>query len=49
MLAGPRTEDYSGIHTHVFTPETREFYALERLWGSAIRVEISDEAAARPA
>jgi len=27
---------------HVFTPDTREFYALERLWGSADRVEVSD-------
>jgi ribosome-associated protein len=25
---------------HVFTPETRRFYALERLWGSAIRREV---------
>ena len=24
----------------VFTPETRRFYALERLWGSAIRREV---------
>jgi len=41
--------DYFDFVVHVFTPETREFYALERLWGSAIRVEISDEVAARPA
>jgi len=24
---------------HVFTPDTREFYALDRLWGSAERLE----------
>lgn len=27
---------------HVFTPETRRFYDLERLWGSAVRLDIPD-------
>ena len=25
--------DYLDVDVHVFTPETREFYGLERLWG----------------
>jgi ribosome-associated protein len=39
--------DYFDFVVHVFTPETREFYALERLWGSATRLEIPDQVAAR--
>ena len=38
--------DYFDFIVHVFTPETREFYALERLWGSAERIEIDDAAVA---
>jgi ribosome-associated protein len=38
--------DYFDFIVHVFTPETREFYALERLWGSAERVEIEEDAPA---
>lgn len=34
--------DYFDFVVHVFTPDTREFYALERLWGSADRAEFSD-------
>jgi ribosome-associated protein len=32
--------DYFDFIVHVFTPATREFYSLERLWGAAERVEV---------
>jgi len=32
--------DYFDFIVHVFAPETRLFYGLERLWGSAERIEI---------
>jgi ribosome-associated protein len=32
--------DYFDFIVHIFAPETRAFYGLERLWGSAQRVEI---------
>jgi ribosome-associated protein len=38
--------DFFSFIVHVFSPHTREFYALERLWGDAERIEISDEPAA---
>jgi ribosome-associated protein len=31
--------DYFDFIVHVFAPETRLFYGLERLWGNADRVE----------
>ena len=31
--------DYFDFIVHVFAPETRLFYGLERLWGSAERVD----------
>ena len=27
--------DYLDVVVHIFTPETREFYRLEQLWGEA--------------
>ena len=36
--------DFFTFIVHVFTPQTREFYSLERLWGDAERIEISDPA-----
>ena len=35
--------DFFTFIVHVFTPQTREFYSLERLWGDAQRIEVSDE------
>lgn len=32
--------DYFDFIVHVFAPETRMFYGLERLWGSAEPVEV---------
>jgi ribosome-associated protein len=33
--------DYFDFIVHVFAPETRAFYGLERLWGSADRIEVA--------
>ena len=35
--------DFFTFIVHVFSPHTREFYSLERLWGDAERIEVSDE------
>jgi ribosome-associated protein len=32
--------DYFDFIVHVFAPETRVFYDLERLWGNAERIEV---------
>ena len=33
--------DYSDFVVHLFTPRTRAFYDLERLWGGASRIEVA--------
>jgi ribosome-associated protein len=37
--------DYFTFIVHVFAPDARAFYDIERLWGSAERVEMPDPAA----
>ena len=37
--------DYFDFVVHVFTAEQRRFYSLERLWGSAARIDVPDVAA----
>jgi ribosome-associated protein len=33
--------DYFDFIVHVFAPETRAFYGLERLWGNAERIDVA--------
>jgi ribosome-associated protein len=40
--------DYFDFIVHIFSPEPRAFYDLERLWGNAERIEI-DDPSAKPA
>ena len=39
--------DFFTFIVHVFTPQTRAFYGLERLWGDAERIDMSEEHAAK--
>jgi ribosome-associated protein len=40
--------DYFDFIVHVFSPQARQFYGLERLWGNAIRHELADDDAGEP-
>ncbi len=35
--------DFSSVVVHIFTDEARKFYDLERLWGDAEQMDISDK------
>ena len=37
--------DYGTLVCHIFLPETRDFYRLERLWGDAPHVQLDLEGA----
>ena len=34
--------DYFDFIVHIFSPDARAFYALERLWGNAKRIEVPE-------
>jgi len=35
--------DYGDLLVHIFSPKSREYYSLERLWQGAKKVEIPAE------
>jgi len=39
--------DYVDVVIHIFLPQIREFYALEKLWGDAKMEELAEEKIAR--
>jgi len=36
-------QDYGDVVVHLFTPETREYYAIEELWADAPRIDWENE------
>ncbi len=34
--------DYNDVLVHIFQPESRQYYNIERLWNDAARVNLSD-------
>jgi ribosome-associated protein len=39
--------DYLDVVVHLFTPEVRDFYSLERLWGEVSELKLSTPGEAR--
>ena len=37
--------DYGSVVVHIFQPEAREYYRLDKLWGDAPRVKLDLEGA----
>jgi len=35
--------DFFSFIVHIFTPHTRAFYSLERLWGDADRIDVASD------
>ena len=35
-------QDYGDVVLHLFSPEAREFYDLDRMWQDAKKVDVSD-------
>lgn len=40
--------DYGALVVHVLTEERRSYYALDRLWGDATRMELADGGSSDP-
>lgn len=34
--------DYNDVLVHIFQPESRQYYNIERLWNDAARLDLSD-------
>ncbi len=34
--------DYNDVLVHIFQPESRQYYNIERLWNDAARIDLSD-------
>lgn len=35
--------DYGSVVVHIFTPEARKFYDLDRLWADGVKIDFEEE------